>query len=371
MAVAPGPYDDQLGSKESVQPLVFGPQSASSYRRDEGPADSTLGVGDDPARLDMLSTAGLDLIVRGFAHTVRAAAGLMAVSDKAGELVRVLSAWGEAMTLDDLPASLTGGFVGRAFGFERAALEPLWSEDSLSSAAAGEMGLRYAAGVGIRSATGLTGSLCAAFPGPPNGDHTTVLQAVESHGRLASLCLDEPDLLQGLLASAQLDGLTHCLNYTAIRHELDREIRRAERHRLSLSCCFLDLDDFKMVNERHGHLYGSHLLAEVAAAIGAAIRSEDTLGRYGGDEFVAIFPETGEAAAVRLAERVRSAISEGVTDTLDGRVEASIGVAEWSRGVSAEDLLHAADQALSAVKERGGAGVISAGRIRTYAAEGR
>jgi diguanylate cyclase (GGDEF)-like protein len=126
-----------------------------------------------------------------------------------------------------------------------------------------------------------------------------------------------------------------------------------------------------MVNERHGHLYGSHLLAEVAAAIGAAIRSEDTLGRYGGDEFVAIFPETGEAAAVRLAERVRSAISEGVTDTLDGRVEASIGVAEWSRGVSAEDLLHAADQALSAVKERGGAGVISAGRIRTYAAEGR
>jgi hypothetical protein len=55
----------------------------------------------------------------------------------------VLSAWGEAMALDDLPASLTGGFVGRAFGFERAVLEPLWSEDGLSRAAAGEMGLTY------------------------------------------------------------------------------------------------------------------------------------------------------------------------------------------------------------------------------------
>jgi hypothetical protein len=79
----------------------------------------------------MLSTAGLDLIVRGFAHTEGATAGLMAVSDKAGELVRVLSAWGDAMALDDLPASLTGGFVGRAFGFERAVLEPLCSRDGL------------------------------------------------------------------------------------------------------------------------------------------------------------------------------------------------------------------------------------------------
>lgn len=80
----------------------------------------------------MLSTAGLDLIVRGFAHTVGTTAGLMAVADKAGELVRVLSAWGDAMALDDLPTSLTGGLVGRAFGFERAVLEPLWSEDGLS-----------------------------------------------------------------------------------------------------------------------------------------------------------------------------------------------------------------------------------------------
>jgi diguanylate cyclase (GGDEF)-like protein len=238
------------------------------------------------------------------------------------------------------------------------------------NASADESGLAYAVGVGIRSA-GLTGALCAAFPDPPLGDHATLLQAVESHGRLASLCLDEPGLLEGLLASAQLDGLTHCLNYTAIRHELDREIRRAERHQLSLSCCFLDLDDFKLVNERHGHLYGSHLLAEVAKAIGSAVRSEDRLGRYGGDEFVAIFPETDNTDAIGLAERVRRAVSERVTDTLDGRVDASIGVAEWSPGVTADDLLGAADRALGTAKARGGAAVVSAGRIRAFAAEPR
>jgi hypothetical protein len=90
--------------------------------------------------------------------------------------------------------------VGRAFGFERAVLEPLWS-DGLVNASADESGLAYAVGVGIRSA-GVTGALCAACPDPSLGDHATLLQAVESHGRLASLCLDEPGLLEGLLASA-------------------------------------------------------------------------------------------------------------------------------------------------------------------------
>jgi hypothetical protein len=68
-----------------------------------------------------------------------ATAGLMAVSDKAGKLVRVLSAWGDALALDDLPASLTGGFVGRAFAWKRAALEPLWSEEQRSGMATAVM----------------------------------------------------------------------------------------------------------------------------------------------------------------------------------------------------------------------------------------
>ena len=78
-------------------------------------------------------------------------------------------------------------------------------------------------------------------------------------------------MLEGVLTTAHLDGLTGCLNYTAIRHELEREVRRSERHNLSLSCCFLDLDDFKLVNDRHGHLYGSATLVEVATIL-AGIR---------------------------------------------------------------------------------------------------
>lgn len=102
---------------------MLGPQSANSYRRDTDPADAALGAGDDPATLDMLSTAGLDLIVRGFAHTAGATAGLMAVSDTAGKLVRVLSAitqapsstpnsgpemWPLASTPIGVPMCLTG-----------------------------------------------------------------------------------------------------------------------------------------------------------------------------------------------------------------------------------------------------------------------
>src|SRR5205807_1408342 len=139
------------------------------------------------------------------------------------------------------------------------------------------------------------------------------------------------------------------------QQELEREVRRSERHGLSLSCCFLDLDDFKLVNDRYGHLYGSAVLAKVAAAFVSAVRSKDTVGRYGGDEFVAILPETDGAAAVKLAERARQTISGLTMDREHGPVAASIGVAQWQPGFSGRDLLGAADRALGEAKGAGGA----------------
>jgi len=115
----------QPASEEPRYSLVYGPQTVRRYRRDTGSADAPVGATGDATALDALGTGELDLIVRGLMRRVGAQAGLLAVSDETGEVVEVLGTWGSVLGLSDLPASLIDGFVGRAFAFERAALEPI------------------------------------------------------------------------------------------------------------------------------------------------------------------------------------------------------------------------------------------------------
>jgi diguanylate cyclase (GGDEF)-like protein len=189
------------------------------------------------------------------------------------------------------------------------------------------------------------------------------LWQVESYARLASLCLHEAGTFDGLLTAAHVDGLTGCLNYAAVRAELDREIRRAERHGRSFSCCFIDLDHFKLVNDRHGHLYGNRVLAEVAAILRRGVRIGDTIGRYGGDEFLAILPDADEAAACALGERLRSEVFNARPSGVHERLDASVGVAQWRPGSTADEMLAAADGVLLRAKDGGGGIVVGAGGI--------
>jgi diguanylate cyclase (GGDEF)-like protein len=339
---------------------VYGPQTLRRYRRETGHADPPPpGAGGGSLAFDVLDATELDLIVRGLARTVGAQAGLLAISDQAGQGVEVLAAWGAADGLDLLPGSLTDGFVGRALSFERAALEPINPHDGGLGIAGSGNDLTHGAGVAVRPAGGPAGVLCAAFSAPPP-DPAETLRLIDSYGRLASLCLEQPGMLDGVLPGAELDGLTGALNYAALRHELGREVARSERHALGLSCCFIDLDRFKRVNDRYGHLHGSRMLAEVAAALRLGLRGEDTLGRYGGDEFVAILPETIETEAMALASRLRSTIQATMITGSYSPIDASIGVAQWQPGSSREQLLEAADRALRAAKAAGGGRVIGA-----------
>jgi len=158
--------------------------------------------------------------------------------------------------------------------------------------------------------------------------------------------------LDALLQIDRFDGLTGCLDYAGTLQELDREISRSARAGLDLSLCFIDLDNFKRVNSRHGHLYGNEVLLEVSHLLRDGVRSYDTLGRFGGDEFIVILPGTGEADALALAERLRSGIASASISSVELALSASVGVACWRPGLSAEQLIAQADQALLFAKEQ-------------------
>lgn len=153
------------------------------------------------------------------------------------------------------------------------------------------------------------------------------------------------------------DDLTALYNSRFMALYLDRELKRCRRTRASLSLLFMDLDGFKSINDTHGHLAGSKTLVEVGAVLEQTVRDADILIRYGGDEFVILFPETPLAGGLIIAERIRQVI--GATKFLESqkieaRVSASIGLAAYPE--SADDvrgLISSADQAMYQAKALG------------------
>jgi diguanylate cyclase (GGDEF)-like protein len=156
-------------------------------------------------------------------------------------------------------------------------------------------------------------------------------------------------------AEAGTDPVTGCMNHRAMRWRLDEEIGRAARSGGPLSCLLIDLDNFKLVNDRHGHQAGDAVLRAVVHALVGEFRAFDRVARYGGDEFVVILPnaalESATAAATRALERLQ-ALSGDDDDDGPG-VSASIGVAQWQAPMSTDALLEACDAALLRSKRQG------------------
>jgi diguanylate cyclase (GGDEF)-like protein len=173
---------------------------------------------------------------------------------------------------------------------------------------------------------------------------------------LAGMLVDQAATVLALVrarAEAGTDAVAGCMNHRAMRRRLDEEIGRAARAGTPLSCILIDLDDFKSVNDVHGHQAGDAVLREVVDALVGEFRAFDRVARYGGDEFVVILPNAdlrnAAAAASRALEQMR-AIS---TAHGDSGISASIGVAEWHAPMSTDDLLHACDLALLRSKREG------------------
>jgi diguanylate cyclase (GGDEF)-like protein len=158
------------------------------------------------------------------------------------------------------------------------------------------------------------------------------------------------------------DDLTSLYNSRYLNQSLRREAKRASRSGRPLSLLFLDLDGFKSVNDRHGHLCGSRALVEAASVIRGCARETDVTARFGGDEFALVLPDTGSEGALAVAERVRERIAAhsflSASDGLDLHLTASVGVATLPDvAASAEELVKAADMAMYRVKEKGKDGV--------------
>jgi diguanylate cyclase (GGDEF)-like protein len=166
-----------------------------------------------------------------------------------------------------------------------------------------------------------------------------------------------------LFESATYESLTGLLRREAILEQLDRELERALRYGRPLTVAMADLDHFKGINDRHGHLAGDTLLRRISQIVAGGLRNTDSVGRYGGEEFLLVLPETDILGAATVAEKIRTLVQRTVVPIEDGtaaRVTISIGLASLEEvvpreggRVTARDLIAAADRSLYEAKNGG------------------
>jgi diguanylate cyclase (GGDEF)-like protein len=187
-------------------------------------------------------------------------------------------------------------------------------------------------------------------------DHADLMTA-RTIARRANAALATAERYHRAKERAFIDDVTGVYNARYLLATADNEIQRAARYGNPLSVLFLDLDRFKLVNDRHGHLVGSNTLRDLSKLLAECVRQVDTLARYGGDEFTILLVDTPHDVAMRIAERIRDRVEshffeiggEGVL-----RLTISIGVATCpDHGETREPLLDAADKAMYRAKSQG------------------
>lgn len=158
-----------------------------------------------------------------------------------------------------------------------------------------------------------------------------------------------------LEALATTDPLTELPNHRALVAAIDRELEGARRHARTCALVFFDIDHFKELNDSSGHAAGDEALRELGAVARDSLRAVDTLGRWGGEEFIAVLPDVGARDATASAERIRAAIAQHHFATADGTpLTVSVGVAAYpSDGTTRRELLGAADRAMYRAKRTG------------------
>jgi len=180
------------------------------------------------------------------------------------------------------------------------------------------------------------------------GDDVAVLAGVRD-------ITEQKRLVDQLQELASVDALTRLLNRRRFLEEADGEVKRATRYRTPLCCLMIDIDHFKAINDRFGHLAGDEALRLTAAKLRNGLRATDKIGRLGGEEFAVLAASSGEAEGRHLAERLRRDV-EAMDFRAGGErapLTVSIGVVEWRAGEDVDGLLKRADAGLYAAKSAG------------------
>ncbi len=179
---------------------------------------------------------------------------------------------------------------------------------------------------------------------------------------LAAVVSEREHAAEQLHHLSTIDPLTGIANYRQLIDRLQAEIERSQRTARPFALLFLDLDDFKSINDRYGHLVGNRALCRVAEVLRFSCRAIDTPARFGGDEFVVILPEADESAAEQLSRRITDRLAR---DTETPLITVSLGVAVYPHSAETlEALLVAADRSLYAMKSSRNLSLLISGVFR-------
>ena len=167
---------------------------------------------------------------------------------------------------------------------------------------------------------------------------------------------------QEVHALATVDGLTQLLNSRSFTQRMGEELERDARYGHEMTMLMLDIDDFKLVNDTYGHLYGNYVIKQTARIIRASIRVADVAGRLGGDEFGVVIINSDSNSSRKTAKRIQHSIANYKFDNdgIRSHVTISVGMSEYpEHGATVKDIIKHADEAMYTVKHDGGNGVVS------------
>jgi diguanylate cyclase (GGDEF)-like protein len=289
-------------------------------------------------------TALLEIVLGSAMQAARAGGGRLLMADEGSSLLVEQLRMGRtdaAGPVLDAPLRLGEGVEGRALQ----SLYPTAADEPVPALCAPLLTERTVLGL-------LT--LVEPAGGRFDADAPRAVGALAAQGAIA---IENARLHRLIQKQARTDGLTGLLNHREFQEQLGREVERAQRFGVSVGLIFLDLDDFKLINDRHGHLAGDAVLKAVAQVVRGCIRDIDHAARYGGEEFAVILPHTSLEGAIRLAERIRQAVAESPVPLPEGgevHVTTSLGVAAVPVDATTQiEAIAAADAALYRAKQSG------------------